>query len=133
MGRYKHHIFKSQDEEYILETISGWLPIRYKMITNQHRLFDLAEEEEEQESKSGKKKTRLLCYFVWGHCEYSINQVMKLTYPTFFENENGKTSFISGVVGISNTMGFAVEISDGGDAVRLFRERRVDKDGRNIA
>lgn len=123
MGQYKHYIFKTEDGNYILEAISGWLPIKYKQITNQHRLFDLADTPIEA---YGKKKCRQLRYFTWGHVDYSMNQVMQLTYPEFFINEDEKLSFISGVVGISNNMGFSVEISDDSSAVRLFRERRLD-------
>lgn len=132
MGQFKKHKFKSQDGIYELEAISGWLPIKSKMVTNKHKMYDFADAGDEYVSKSGKKKARLLRYFTFGHHDYSINQVMRLTYPTFFENEDGKTSYICGFVGVSNNYGFVVEMDDSCSAVRLFTERRVDY-GRDIA
>lgn len=126
MGQFKKHKFKSKDENYILEAVSGWLPIRYKQITQQHHLFDLAEDETETVTKNGKKKLRILYYFVFGHKEFSINQVMNFTYPLFFENEDEKLSYLYGTLPVDDKSGYGVELHPDGEAVRLFIERRID-------
>ena len=132
MGQFRKYKFKSQDGNYELEAISGWLPIKQKRVTKQHWMFDYGDKGTELTSKSGKKKTREVCYFSWGHSDYPLGLVIQLTYPMFFENEDGKTSYICGFVGISNSMGFSVEMDDSCEAVRLFTERRIDH-GRDTA
>lgn len=132
MGQFKKYKFISKDKEYELENISGWLPVKNRQVTQQSSLFDFGDKESEIESKTGKKKTRIVWYFTWCHKDYPIELIMRSTYPTFFENEDGKTSFICGYVGISNSLGFAVEMDDSGEAVRLFTERRIDY-GRDLA
>lgn len=133
MGSYKHHRFKTQDGKYILEAISGWLPIKNRQVTQQSSLFDYGDKESEMVIKNGRKRVRTVWYFTWCHKDYPVDRIMTLPYPTFFENEDEKLSYIMGTIGISNNMGFEVEMSDGCDAVRLFTERKVDEYGRMFA
>ena len=133
MGQYKRYKFKERDDNRILEAISGWIPIKNKQVTQKHRLFDQAESENEYISATGKRRARWLWYFEYCHQEYSINQIDVLHYPIFFEDENEKLSHITGVVVISNTINFFVEMDDVGENVRLFLEKECDEYGRNIA
>ena len=47
---------------------------------------------------------------------------MRLTAPEFFENEDGKKSFLSGYDCTQYYNPYLIEIDDGGEYVRLFEE-----------
>ena len=61
-------------------------------------------------------------YFVWNGQRYHLDDIGRLSYPVFFENENGKTDFCSGYICLCNWGGVLVQIDDSGEAVQLYDE-----------
>ena len=61
------------------------------------------------------------CYFVWGGKRVRLDDVVSLSYPVMYEDENGKLGDIGGFIGVSNCYGVLVEVLDG-EAVQLWEE-----------
>lgn len=61
-------------------------------------------------------------YFIWGGRRQHLGDVMRLTTPMMYEDEDGKLGVIGGVIGISNTMSVLVEVDEYGESVQLWRE-----------
>lgn len=89
--------------------VSRWIKVNYKTVTSRHRLAEYADGDE-------------LIYFRHGGREYALGQFMRLTAPEFFENEDGKKSFLSGYDCTQYYKPYLIEIEDGGEYVRLFEE-----------
>ena len=89
--------------------VSRWIKVNYKTVTSRHRLAEYADGDE-------------LIYFRHGGREYALGQFMRLTAPEFFENEDGKKSFLSGYDCTQYYKPYLIEIEDGGESVRLFAE-----------
>lgn len=54
-----------------------------------------------------------------------LSAIGRVSYPEFFNNEDGKQSFLCGYYCISNTIGFGVEMDDCCEYARFFKY--VDK------
>ena len=69
-----------------------------------------------------------LDYFVWDGRKWAIEQflstsgTMGLLAPIFFEDENGKTSYISGYDGANYFDPILLEVDDCGEYVRVYEE-----------
>lgn len=63
-------------------------------------------------------------FFRWNGRRVKLDEVMRLSYPVFYEDENGKTGAIGGYIGISNCYGVLVEITNDGEKVQLWDELR---------
>ena len=61
-------------------------------------------------------------YFLWNGRRQRLDDIPRLTYPVFFENEDGKTDFCSGYICLCNWGGVLVQIDDSGEAVQLYDE-----------
>lgn len=59
-------------------------------------------------------------YFLWNGRRQSLEEIERLSYPVFYEDENGKTGFCSGCITISNCYGVLVELSECCEAVTLY-------------
>ena len=66
-------------------------------------------------------------YFCWNGRKWAIEQFLRLDYPIFFENEDGKTSFISGYDGEEYYNPVLIELDDCCECVRVYVERRFNK------
>lgn len=61
-------------------------------------------------------------YFVWGSRRYKLGEVLRLSYPILYHDENDKLCDIGGYIGITNCFGVLVEIIADGEAVQLWNE-----------
>ena len=61
-------------------------------------------------------------YFMWNGRRQNLDDVGRLTYPVFYENEDGKTDYIGGYICLCNFGGVLVQVDDNGEAVQLFDE-----------
>lgn len=61
-------------------------------------------------------------YFVWNGRRQSLEDIPRLTYPVFFENEDGKTDFCGGYITICNTYGVLVQLDEYCETAQLFEE-----------
>lgn len=60
-------------------------------------------------------------YFKWNGRKNYGDEIMRLTYPEWYEDENGKHCAIGGYIGINNTYGVLVELRDN-ETVQLWDE-----------
>lgn len=60
-------------------------------------------------------------YFKWNNTRIYLDEVMRLTYPVMYEDEQGKLHDIGGYYSISNCYGYLVEVLDG-EAIQLYVE-----------
>lgn len=104
---------KMQADGHKFETISRWLQVKTCYVTKHSKLYDFAEPCEIKNKKE-------LLYFCFKGTIYPMNEILRLSYPIFFENKDGKTSFLSGYY--SGYNGFYVEVDEYAESVRLWRE-----------
>ena len=95
--------------------VSNWIDIKYQYVTKRHGLSDYADFCGTDNEKEG-----LLTYFTFKGKKYAMGQFMRLSYPEFFENEDGKQSFLCGYDCTCYYKPLMMELSDYGDSVRLF-------------
>lgn len=62
------------------------------------------------------------CFFVWNGRRYRLDEVMRLTYPVFYEDNDGKLGFCSGYITISNCIGVLVELTCDDQCIQLWQE-----------
>ena len=60
-------------------------------------------------------------YFMWAGHRYRLENIPRLSYPIFYEDENGKTGYLSGYITICNTYGVLVEITEN-ETIILYEE-----------
>lgn len=101
-----NNIFTANDGKK-LKRVSKWLKIKSKYVTPRHSLYDYSYEGE-------------LTYFLYKGKEYALSQFLRLSYPIIFENEEEKTTFISGYDCTNYYNPLLIELSDGCEEVRLF-------------
>ena len=61
-------------------------------------------------------------YFIWNNRRIKLDEVMRLSYPVFFEDEKGYLRFCSGYIGISNCFGVLVELTNDDQSIQLYEE-----------
>ena len=99
---------KTQDgRDYI--RASRWIRIECKDVTARHSLADYADGD-------------TLLYFRHGGRVYALGQFLRLTYPEFFEDENGKTSYLSAYDATNYYNPYLMEVHPNGEHIRLYRE-----------
>lgn len=98
--------------------VSRWIKIESKYVTRRHALADYAD----YFCGADDKKIGLLSCFRHNGKVYGISQFMRTSYPIFFTDENGKTSYISGYDCTQYYKPLLCEIDDGGEYVRLYEE-----------
>ena len=123
-----NRIFETKDKHYSsgmsdgynikIRRVSRWIQLEAKYITKRHQLWDYAETEDPEG-----KKGYVIC-FKHSNKLYALGQFMRLAYPMFFEDENGKTSFLSGYDATEYYYPYLIEIADSGEYVRLYEELR---------
>lgn len=106
--------FRSSDG-HIYQRESRWLKIKHKLITKRHSLWDYADTYGIDNENEG-----ILSYFIKDKKQYALGQFAKLSYPIFFEEENGKKSFLSGYDYTLWYNPYLIEINDTCEAVRLY-------------
>ena len=96
---------------------SRWIRIHLDYVTKRHSLFDYAD------GTDG-----LLTWFRHGGRQYALGQFERLSYPIFFETEDGKESFLSGYDSTQWYKPYLIEIDDGGEYCRLYEEIQEEEE-----
>ncbi len=115
--------FKARDDKNVtLVPQSRWIKIRRKYVTRKHSLAEYADFAGTEDDGRG-----LLNYFYFRGKAYAIGQFMSLSYPVFFEDENGNLSFLCGHDCTDYSQNcLMIEMDDCCEAVRLFIEKREE-------
>ena len=61
-------------------------------------------------------------FFIWHGGRVAFDCVERLSYPVFYDTDDGRRDYIGGVYAISNTLAVLVQIDDGGESVQLWEE-----------
>lgn len=67
---------------------------------------------------------KYLDYFTFQGRNYSIDQFLRLDYPIFYQNKEGKTCFLSGYDLENYYNPLLIEIDESGEYIRLYEEKR---------
>ena len=102
------------------ERVSRWIKVYYDYITKRHSLADYADFYDSEDGKG------LLNWFQYNGKKYAVGQFLKLAYPYFYKNEDGKISFLCGYDCENYYNPLLIEIDDDGESVRLYREVTED-------
>lgn len=119
------------NDGHVLNRRSRWIPIRHNYRPNKrNRLWYYV-----TDSKGRREGQRdfdpssglTLDYFVWNGRTWAIEQFYSVygtmgIMPIFFEDENGKTSFISGYDSENYYNPILIELDDCGEYVRVYEE-----------
>lgn len=62
-------------------------------------------------------------YFVWNGRRVRLDDVMRLSYPLFFEDEDGYKRFCCGYIGVTNCYGVLVELVNDDTSIQLYTEK----------
>lgn len=119
------------NDGHVLNRVSRWIKIRqnfrpnrrnslwyYVMDGNGHR---------EGQSDYDPSTGLFLDYFIWNGRKWALEQFIALGgmmggTPIFFENEDGKTSYIAGYDSENYYNPILIEFGDGYDYVRVYEE-----------
>ena len=109
--------------------ISRWIKIRQNYnVSKRNSLYYYATDENgyrEGQTNYNPENGLYLDYFKFNGRTYAIEHFYRMDYPIFFENEDGKTSYIAGYDGENYYNPFLIEIDECGENVRLYEEKRV--------
>lgn len=62
-------------------------------------------------------------YFRWHRLRLRLSDVLRITYPIFFEDDDGKDAFLSGYYPFCNTCCLLIEMDyNGAGYVRIYEE-----------
>lgn len=103
-------------ENRTYQRVSNWIDVKYDYVTKRHSLSDYADFHDIDNWEKG-----LLTYFTFKGKKYALGQFMRLSHPEFFENEDGKQSFLCGYDCTNYYKPLMLEMTDCGDSVRLFQ------------
>lgn len=103
-------------ENRTYKRVSNWIEIKYTYVTKRHSLSDYADFYGTDNEKEG-----LLTYFTFKGKKYALGQFMRLSHPEFFEDENGKQSFLCGYDCTDYHRSLMIEMDDCASSVRLFQ------------
>ena len=102
-------------ENRTYKKVSNWIEVKCQYVTKRHSLSDYADFCGTDNENEG-----LLTYFTFKGKKYAMRQFMRLSYPEYFTNEDDKQSFLCAYDCTNYYKPLMMEVSDCGDAVRLF-------------
>lgn len=102
-------ITTSEGKNY--KRVSRWIRIDFKKITKRHSLYDWTNDRSEE-----------IACFRHGRKIYALNQFIGQAYPEFFEDENGKQSFLCGYDCTDYYNPLMIEIDECGEYCRLYQQ-----------
>jgi hypothetical protein len=108
-------ITTSEKRKY--ERVSRWITLHSDYVTKRHGLADYSDFSADPDSPDW----GLLNYFTYKGKKYALGQFMRLTYPEFFEDEEGKSSYLSGYDCTDYYNPLICEIHESGEMIRLYR------------
>lgn len=114
-----------------INRLSRWIKIRQAFdITKRHSLYRYAidgnghvEGQDCFDPATGTEVT----YFIWNGRKWALDQFLRLSYPIFWEDEDGYLQFLSGYDGENWYNPILIEIHPDGEYVRVYEEGREDK------
>ena len=108
--------------------VSRWIKIRqnYNVSPRNHLYYYATDENGYRTGSTNFKHSSetFLDYFRFGNQTYAINQFLRLTYPIFYETEDGKLAYLSGYDAEDYYNPLMIELSDDCEYVRLYSERK---------
>lgn len=108
------------DNKRQYKTVSRWIRVQYKEITRRHSLEPYADFRGLHRKTAG-----VLCFRHSGRW-YALDQFLRMP-PIFFENEDGKTSYLSGYDCTNYYNTELIEIHPNGEYARLWEEVRKNE------
>lgn len=103
------------EEKTTIKRVSRWIKLEWRQVTAKHSMANYADE------------GMLIC-FRHNNKLYALGQFDRLAYPIFFENEEGKTSYLSAYDSAVWYKPYLLEVSDCGEYVRLYEEVGKEED-----
>lgn len=111
-----HYSYGVQDDYNIhIMRVSRWIKIETKVITKRSQFWDYADSYTEENG------TRIIDVFRFHNRWYCLSQFFRFSYPVFYM-ENGKKGLLSGYDSEDYYNPLEIEVSNTGEAVRLYRE-----------
>lgn len=119
------------NDGHILNRVSRWIRVRHNYNPSKRNSlwYYVTDGNGRKECHSDFDPTTGLCldYFVWNGRKWAIEQFNSVygtmgIPPIFFEDENGKTSFISGYDSENYYNPILIELDDGCEYVRVYEE-----------
>ena len=119
------------NDGHVLNRVSRWIPIRHNYRPNRrNRLwYYVTDGNGRRETQEGFDPSSglYLDYFVWNGRTWAIGQFNSVygtmgIPPIFFENEDGKTSYISGYDSENYWNPIMIELDDCCENVRVYEE-----------
>jgi hypothetical protein len=108
--------FQTKDNTTI-QRVSRWIKLRRVTVTKRHSLAEYADFAGTDNPNEG-----TLTYFIHNGKKYAYGQFSRLSYPTFFEDEDGKTSYLSGYDNTEWYKPYLIEVDECCEYVRLYLE-----------
>lgn len=109
--------------------VSRWIKIRQNYnVSKRNSLYYYATDENgyrEGQTNYNPENGLYLDYFKFNGRTYAIKQFYRMDYPIFFENEDGKISYIAGYDSENYYNPLLIEIDECGENVRLYEEKRI--------
>lgn len=118
MTKTYKEVFNSKETGNVYKPITRYLMVKSAECTKRSRYADYCYFEDYETKAS-------YLYFMWGRRKIALEEVERLSFPIFVEDEDGKLIVISGYYTISNALTVLIEIDDGVGCVRLWKELEV--------
>ena len=61
-------------------------------------------------------------YFIWNGKRIKGEDILRLTYPIYLEDTDGKLSVITGYIQVSNRMVILIEVNDDMETIQMYRQ-----------
>lgn len=101
-------IITAQDNRQY-KTASRWIKVQFKDVTPRHRLYDYSD------------NGSLDC-FIHNNRLFALGQFDRLTYPVFYEDDEGKLQYLSGYDCTQWYKPYLIEIDPCGEYIRLWND-----------
>lgn len=96
--------------------VSRWIKVMYAEVTPRNSLYLYGDTYGYDNNRSA------VYFFRHKNKKYALGQFMRLTHPEFFDDENGKTSFLSGYDAAAYYRPLLIEVRPDGEYIRLYQE-----------
>lgn len=98
--------------------VSRWIKIKDELVTSRHSLYEYGYSDESPESS----KRRWVSCFRHGGRLWALDEFLRVSWPIYTDAKTGEDVIISGYDGGNYYNPYLLEISDGGEYVRLWEE-----------
>ena len=117
--------FKTHDNRSLYR-VSRWIKIQYAYnVTPRHSLYYYVTDENgyrDGQNNFSPENGTFLDFFKWRGRKYAIEQFLRLDYPIFFEDTDGKTHYLSGYDSEDYYNPILIEVDEYGENVRIYVE-----------